>query len=263
MRVQSPSSINTYRQCPRKYYYNYIKKLPTKQSIHLLRGKLVHSVLEEFYVLNKKIDTDYFTFFQKRVISDFTKKWEEGKDELTALKLGEESLSHHYKETLLMLINWVNDFSIKFGKRLRQEPDYNEAFKILTPITEEEFVSEELSVRGFVDAIEIVDGKVKIVDYKTSGSSVISDSQLIQIGIYAALYKEKHKKIPDFASLYFLREGEKEVKINDKLIEFALKELNEVHKKTESVDINDYPKKVSALCKWSSGQCDFYEECFK
>ena len=45
-RVQSPSSIITYRQCPRKYYYHYIENLPTKPSIHTIRGKIVHSVLQ-------------------------------------------------------------------------------------------------------------------------------------------------------------------------------------------------------------------------
>jgi ATP-dependent helicase/DNAse subunit B len=48
-RVQSPSSINTYNQCPRKYYYQYILKLPTRPSIHLVRGNIAHSVLEDFF----------------------------------------------------------------------------------------------------------------------------------------------------------------------------------------------------------------------
>ena len=32
-RVQSPSSIITYRQCPRKYYYHYIKKTALSASL--------------------------------------------------------------------------------------------------------------------------------------------------------------------------------------------------------------------------------------
>ena len=32
-RVQSPSSISTYKQCPRKYFYQYVLKLPTQGNI--------------------------------------------------------------------------------------------------------------------------------------------------------------------------------------------------------------------------------------
>ena len=48
-RVESPSSINTFKQCKRKYYYSYIEKLPSVPSIHLVRGNIAHSALEDFY----------------------------------------------------------------------------------------------------------------------------------------------------------------------------------------------------------------------
>ena len=42
------SKISTYTQCPRKFKYQYIDKLPTQHipSIHLDRGKLVHLIFE-------------------------------------------------------------------------------------------------------------------------------------------------------------------------------------------------------------------------
>ena len=48
-RVQSPSSIKLYQQCPRKYYYQYILKLQTLPNIHLVRGNIAHTVLEKFF----------------------------------------------------------------------------------------------------------------------------------------------------------------------------------------------------------------------
>ena len=48
-RVESPSSINTFKQCKRKYYYQYIEKLPTLPNIHQVRGNIAHSVLEDFF----------------------------------------------------------------------------------------------------------------------------------------------------------------------------------------------------------------------
>ena len=48
-RVESPSSINTFKHCHRKYYYQYIEKLPTLPNIHQIRGNIAHSTLENFY----------------------------------------------------------------------------------------------------------------------------------------------------------------------------------------------------------------------
>ena len=47
-RFHSPTSINTYLRCPRKYYLRYIKGLKSKPSIHLVRGKAVHDAIAQF-----------------------------------------------------------------------------------------------------------------------------------------------------------------------------------------------------------------------
>ena len=35
----SPSKINTYKKCPREFYYKYIAKLPEKKTIHFKMAK--------------------------------------------------------------------------------------------------------------------------------------------------------------------------------------------------------------------------------
>ena len=58
--MQSPSSINTYKQCPRKHFYQYILNLPTKPSIYLIRGSIVHEVLEKFFDIKRQnSNTDF------------------------------------------------------------------------------------------------------------------------------------------------------------------------------------------------------------
>ena len=68
-RVESPSSINTFLQCNRKYYYQYIEKLPTKPSIHTVRGNIAHSTLENFYALDVSSFTHYEKDFKKVVFN--------------------------------------------------------------------------------------------------------------------------------------------------------------------------------------------------
>src|SRR3989338_2430314 len=76
-RIESPSSINTYRQCPRKYYYQYIMKLPVSDSIHTIRGHVVHSVLETFFVAGPDglSSSDYSLALSQRLLHSFNTEW--------------------------------------------------------------------------------------------------------------------------------------------------------------------------------------------
>ena len=51
-RIQSASSINTFKQCPRKYFYSYVLELPTAPNIYQVRGNIAHSALEHFFTIN-------------------------------------------------------------------------------------------------------------------------------------------------------------------------------------------------------------------
>lgn len=46
----SCSSMKTYEQCARKYFYQYVARIPQKTDVeHLVLGKFVHQVLEDFH----------------------------------------------------------------------------------------------------------------------------------------------------------------------------------------------------------------------
>ena len=51
-RLESPSSINTYKHCKRKYFYSYKLNLPRKDNIAAITGKVVHEALENFFKIN-------------------------------------------------------------------------------------------------------------------------------------------------------------------------------------------------------------------
>ena len=91
----------------------------------------------------------------------------------------------------------------------------------------------------------------------------LTDEYLLQLSIYTLLYHEKYGKFPDEVGLYLLRHGEKTIKADEKLLKLAEKECLEIHRRTLSDDIEDYPLNPGPLCKWSTGQCDFYNICFK
>ena len=261
-RIQSPSSINIFRQCPRKYYYQYKERLPTSTSIHLLRGLIVHNVLEDFFSLDlSPALNDEFSL--KTVLLEFFKnKWAAEQIKILALGLPEDAVKMYYEESINMLLFWFNSFYSKLSA-LSKIHGTEQAFKILTPRVEEEYISTKRGVRGYIDAIHETDNQIKILDYKTSSKDTLTDDYKLQLAIYALLYEEKHGRRPNELAINFLKFGERYVEVTDKLLESAKKEIQWIHANTSSDNKNDYPKNVTPLCKWSNGQCDFYKVCFK
>jgi len=269
-RMHSPSSINTYKQCPRKYYYNYIEKLPTTANIHQLRGTIVHKALENFYEISlidlaelEKFDiTQINQHFQRFIIQLFYEEWKRKLPELQALPLEKPQLQFYYDESIAMLSLWLREYmkSLKTaltGKTLIQ------AFENLRPQREQQYKNEQLNVKGFIDAI-FKDGKeITLLDYKTSKNPEITEEIKLQLAIYALLYFETHRTLPTKVGAFFLKHGEKFLHVDDELLQLAKLECEIMELNTQSSEKTDYPKKISRLCKYSTGQCDFFGTCFK
>jgi len=265
-RVESPSSINTYNQCPRKYYYHYIARLPTKGNIHTIKGNTVHSVLESFFDYKFEEDTTYENAeirFKSILFNLFSKFWKSKAENLGKIEVSERDIAIGVDDCVNMIYLWAEVFL----KRMKKTKlPFKEALKFLTPLHKEKyFISKQHFVQGFIDVIEKDNEKIRLMDYKTSNSAYLTDEYLLQLGIYALLYKETFNSIPQEVGVYFLKEeeGEKVIKVNEDLLENASKQIIKHHSKTKSNNIDDYPKHISHLCKWATGQCDFYDKCFK
>jgi CRISPR/Cas system-associated exonuclease Cas4 (RecB family) len=258
-RVQSPSSIGCFKQCPRKYYYQYIALLETKPNVHQVRGNIAHSVLENFFDQDvARLTLDSFELGLMEVMQDLLlREWKKADAKLSALGLTPVQKQFYFEDTLLMLLNWLNHF---VRKVYTIEGSFPERFAKLTPIREEMIQSDALQAKGIIDAIESYDGQVRIMDYKTSSHSDEEEYRL-QLAIYTLLYHEKHGKLPDKAGIYFLKDRPKFIDVDESLLELARREIQLIHKHTQSSIVQDYPRTPGRLCKWSTGQCDFYDVC--
>lgn len=263
-RVQSPSSINTYKQCPRKYYYQYIEKLPTKPSIHLVRGVVAHSVLEEFFDKDiADINEENYEQKIKNFLQEFlVDSWLKNKTKFDELGLTKEQLNFYFDETMMMVLNFADHMMKRLKPMIDDGMSFREAFRKITPIAEAEFKSDKYKVRGYIDAIEEREDGVYIMDYKTSKKDHMSDAYRLQLAIYTLMYYEKHGKLPKKVGIFFLKHSERFLDATEELLKEAEFEIEQIHAATETDDKIDYPMKPSPLCKWSTGQCDFYEKCF-
>ena len=264
-RIESPSSINTFKQCKRKYYFQYIEKLPTIANIHQVRGNIAHSTLEHFYDIDTSGLTieNYHLKLKEIAQKLFLHQWKAYQEKLTGLKLSADAYKFYFEETMMMIMNWINHFLEDLSARTQKNNcSLQEAFMELTPLREQEYRSDNYSVRGFIDAIKNLDEEVQIIDYKTNSSFDLKDENKLQLAIYSLLYFEKHGKMPSKVGIFFLRHKLKWITVDSQLMELAKREISLIHAHTSSTEQKeDYPKTVTSLCKWSSGQCDFYDVC--
>lgn len=259
-RIESPSSLQTYKQCPRKYYYQYIERKPTTQTVHTLRGNIVHAVLNKFFATPPQLDENYPEHCITHIRQLFDTHW--NKQAFVRLGAATYVINTMYHETLLMLFLWLDKFLVRLSVLNLPLP---EAFQKLTPLREQEFISFQLSIKGYVDVIEQHNGKVRIMDYKTGNKSELTEEYKLQLGIYALLYREKHGTLPDEAGIYFLRhpaQFEQTLRVTEELLHDTQLAIAAHHNSTGSDQMQDYHQKIGPLCKWSSGQCDFYGLCF-
>ena len=148
-RLESPSSINMYLQCPRKYYFNYHLKMPTSPSIHLVRGNVAHLALEHMYEVLPEVIADHHRENLKIIITELLKRfWKEHQDELDELKMSPQELLAYFNETKEMLLNYITQFVDKIDAQIADGMDFPAAFRKLTPIAEKEYRSPEHKVRA-------------------------------------------------------------------------------------------------------------------
>jgi RecB family exonuclease len=187
--------------------------------------------------------------------------WRKEQKELNSLGLTAPQLDFYHIETKDMVSNWYANFTKKIQAEMKTYP-LPESFNRLTPKTELEYKSENYGVRGFIDAIHEKDGKVILMDYKTSKAAKISKEYRLQLALYALMYHETHEKMPDQVGIDFLKFGEQLLDVDEELINHAKFEAELIHMNTATTKKEDYPMKPGPLCRFSTGQCDFYEKCF-
>jgi len=237
-RILSPTAINTYLACPRKFYLRYIKRLKTKPSIHLLRGLIVHKTLHEFH--NKhpgKSHNNSLAKIRCELLSIFNERWNKAENTLNSLNLTNEQIEFYHDDSEVMLLN----FSHWFYKNDMPAPE----------LTEARIMSQNLRLMGIIDAVQEENDKVILIDYKTSKHAKITDDIFRQAAIYALLYHDKFKKIPEAIWIHFLKDPGDPMVINvdDELLQYGQILVESIREKTKAFDEQSYPCKCWGFCE--------------
>jgi len=214
-----PSHISLYQQCPLRYKFRYIDRIPEKTSPELFLGSRLHDTLAAFFDIpadKRSLETlkDLFRdtwagrglpFGKRRpILRDRYQAFEGDRDREREFGLrGLDMLERFYNTPMLQI-----------------QPEHKEEFLELPLIvpgqTDDEWeFDEELILGGKVDRVDSrPDGTLHVIDYKT-GRYVPDDEEAVRaegdmylsLPIYALLVQQTYKKPVERASLYYLEEG--------------------------------------------------------
>ena len=219
----SHSSIDAYLQCPRKYQYSHVLRVPTAPHHSLVYGAALHQAVQEFH----RAEGRGRAMSQKELEGVFEGAWtNEGfvsrEHEQARLAAGRTALSRFRNGQLApdaVVPAWVErDFSFSLdGDRIRGRFDRVDIVpeEGATPVDPASALAQASA--GRADVIEptlqlLGREQVTITDYKSSdvrdpvkARQRARDS--LQLQIYAMAYEAMSGRLPDAVQLHFLDSG--------------------------------------------------------
>jgi RecB family exonuclease len=237
-RILSPTAINTYLSCPRKYYLKYIKRLRTRPSIHLIRGNIIHKTVQSFHKEFARGPPSSETEISESLLKTFNRLWQESQKELDALELSQSELDAFRDDSERMLLNYAEWFT-------RQDTPP------MVSDSEVKIFSDYLGLMGIIDAVRIDNGHISLIDYKTSKNPTVTDEIMRQAVLYALLYRDRYNKIPDVICIHFLKSpGDPiDIHIDELFLEYAEILVESVREKTRANDEHSYPCTCGGYCE--------------
>lgn len=152
------TALNNYIECPWKYFFKNLIRLPDAPEPYLHFGNAVHTALKA--LADAKREGKKFTEkdFLKVFSDDLSRRPISKRDLAEALKKGEKALPIYFKERVS---SWHNDAFTEYP-----------IAGVLLPLSN----NTNLLLRGRLDKLELLGGSaVNVVDYKTGGHKTRND----------------------------------------------------------------------------------------
>lgn len=253
----SVNKANTYRKCPRQFYYKYIEELPTKNNGNFVLGSAADRALE---VAIKQLNTigSYdmeivHEAFTNHMLDDLRDSPELSEEDIQIITEGAEILHSSIDEYLFWLDGRYPEI---VGTQIKIEnwyPDERLNYPVL----------------GFIDMLVIDDnGKYMVVDHKTKKDARVSPDYRMQLLTYCMWVKETYnlRYMPRAELHVLLKQQQKKDPslFRIKEVPFHSNEISSVKEAfflvEEGISKEFYPpNRWHELC--SSRWCDFFEVC--
>lgn len=185
----SASALNTYTDCPRKFQFQYVLRIPQKIKGSAVAGSNVHRALEFFH---KRHKTDWRTQSVETLLKIYNEVVAEARfeseEEAQQWRERDERILRAYMDTEPNVPGEPTHFEVPF--RLGFD-DLNAEFY------------------GYIDRVdEHPDGTVEIIDYKTGSRKTANKivGEDFQVPLYVAAFEDKGRQVKA-GTLYWMREA--------------------------------------------------------
>jgi putative RecB family exonuclease len=240
----SPSSASTYDQCPQRWAYRYIERLPDPPGPAALAGTFAHSVLERLFqgpAVGRTVERA--KQLAREVWPDT-----EGDPHYQALGL-DEAGSREFRWRGWRAIEglWHIEDPTKVNVRATEQ-------QVNTTVGEVPF-------RGIVDRLDRgADGSLEVTDYKSGRAPSVrfSDSRLAQVLLYAAAVEADTGERPRRARLLYLGQKVIDIEVTDAALDPVVDALHGTWQSVQQdCDRTEFTPKPGPLCGW----CPFVDRC--
>lgn len=231
----SYSSISEYKNCPLKYKFHYVDRMPTKKTPALSFGSSLHEVLAYLYNVKTPdpppID-EVYKVLDKEWLSD---GYSSEAEEKQYYEHGKHVLANYYEK------NIGQDFKLPLALERKFGLDMG-----------------GFTLTGIIDRLDkVAEDRYEVIDYKTSRKlppqSYIDKD--LQLSIYHMATEKIWNLTPEKVSLYFLRPN---LKMSSSRTEKQIKEtVDIVSNVADKVSKELFEPTQNNLCPW----CDFQKYC--
>ena len=239
----SPSSASMFRQCPQRWKFRYVDKLPDPPGESAVAGTFAHRVLEELLGLDPDERTPQSA---KQIASAVWAETTAGKD-FVALNLDPDGV-RNFKWTAWRAIEGLWDI---------EDP---KEVDILETETRVSVSLDGVPFVGYIDRVEQDADGLVVSDYKSGRAPRrrYSESRLEQVLLYAAALAEIHGTLPVRARLMYLGQRIDETAVTAEAIAEVTGRLVETWDELlERTTTGDFPPQPGPLCGW----CAYVRSC--
>jgi len=255
----SVSKVNLYRECPKKFYYKYYEKLPTKTTLRMMLGTSMDDGFMQpaFNLLidGKELDIPALIVAY---------------EEFMVAKMYEEKLSDHEMEEGMQLVKYIQTgfepyltyMQERFSKFLRPQLETKDWY----PHEQSRFKN-----KGFLDLIgfERETGELVVIDFKCKSKNAVTVGDRFQMLTYGTWAAEEFdlEFFPKTELHIFVNVPQKsnptihrinKLEYTQQQIAYATEDFVELER---AIELNYFPAhRYGQYCGPKS--CDFYDRCF-
>ena len=270
------SQISMFKNCQRSWYYRYIEKLPVVLGPQLKKGSQVHLLLEHFETFknlkSSNIETSNFSNIETSNFSNVEMLNDENFKNFNEFEKQDFLEAFNNPEVFQIVENFSNS---ELGKTILSRKSIREFEFMFNEKIEPTFEKESSIFIGYIDRINIFDGQIELIDYKTGKYKEPKFQDFSQLLIYAVYIFQRYnfKKI-NLRFVYVEHNLENSITLNYndyEIHKFML--LNDIQnilkcsnienfknlniENFKNSNISNFKCSVKKLCNW----CDFKEFC--